>query len=238
MARMPRYLPPGQPQHVIQRGNNRQAVFHDEGDFRFYLGCLREAASRYGCAVHAYVLMTNHVHLLVSPAAEDGLPRAMQLLGMRYTRRFNRRQGRSGTLWEARYRATLVDTDEYFFTCSRYIELNPVRAGIVDDPGRYAWSSYGVNAGGEVDPLVTPHDLYQALGPTAARRHQAYRALFATSIEPRTLSWIRDSTENGWPLGGAAFRAEVESRTGRRATPSQRGGTRPGAGRPGLINNL
>jgi putative transposase len=207
-------------------------VFFDELDYRYYRKCLRDACARYGCSVHAYVLMTNHVHLLISPATADALPRAMQSLGRRYVCFINARRARTGSLWEGRYRPAAIDTDEYFFTCSRYIELNPVRAGMVEHPRDYPWSSFGANALGRPDPLVTPHALYRAQGATQAERCAAYRHLFDAEIDAATLQALREATQKGWPLGGARFRVALEKTTGRRARPRQKGGTRQGSGRP------
>ena len=157
MPRKPRFHLPGVPVHVVQRGNNRQAVFYDEQDYRAYLKWLEEGAERYGCAIHAYVLMTNHVHLLVSPAHGESLGRLMQYLGRYYVLYINHHYGRSGTLWEGRYKASLIQAQDYLLACYRYIELNPVRAGMAKGPGQYRWSSYGYNALGREDRLLTPH---------------------------------------------------------------------------------
>jgi len=164
LARLPRYAAPGMAQHVIQRGNNRSALFVDDVDYRFLHQCLRAACDRHGCRVHAYVFMTNHVHLLVTPATPTGISRMMQSVGRRYVRRFNDTYGRTGTLWEGRHKATLVNSDQYLFACYRYIELNPVRAGLVVDPIDYCWSSHRANALGAWDPIVVPHYSYDALG--------------------------------------------------------------------------
>lgn len=146
MARLPRFFLPGQPQHVILRGNNRTEIFCAEADYRFYLGKLRLACEKHGCDIHAYVLMTNHVHLLLTPQEEQSVGKALQMLGRYYVQFFNHRYQRTGTLWEGRYKATLIDTEAYLLTCMRYIELNPVRAGMVAHPSEYPWSSYGYNA--------------------------------------------------------------------------------------------
>ncbi|MGH8481848.1 MAG: transposase [Nevskiaceae bacterium] len=232
MARPSRFLPPGQPQHIIQRGNNRNRVFFGEEDYRFYLKCLAEACSRYACDVHAYVLMTNHVHLLASPRSEDGLPRAMQSVGRRYAQFINWRRERTGSLWEGRYRSCAVDTEAYFLVCSRYIELYPVRAAIVIQPDEYSWSSFHANAVGRHDALVTSHPLYVALGASVAERCCAYRMLFEQDIESAVLDQIREATQKGWPLGDKAFRDAVGALSGRRASPAPRGGLRTGCGRP------
>jgi putative transposase len=232
MPRPPRFFVPGLSQHVIQRGNDRAPVFFGDTDRAFYLKCLGEACVRYGCDVHAYVLMTNHVHLLVSPVAEEALSRTMQWLGSRYARFINWRRERTGTLWEGRPRASIVDSDSYFMVCSRYIELNPVRAGIVTRPGDYRWSSFGANAAGRHDPIVKAHPVYLALGKAPAERRQAYRALFETELGDPTLGEIREATQKGWPLGDARFRDAVHWVTKQRTGPLPKGGARPGSGRP------
>ncbi len=178
MARLARYFVEGQPQHLIQRGNNREPIFVVDGDYRFYLKCLQEAAERHGCAIHAYVLMTNHTHLLATPETESSLPKTMQSVGRRYVQYFNFTYSRTGTLWEGRYKATVVDSEAYLLTCMRYIELNPVRAGMVEDPSNYPWSSYGANALGAHDKLCTPHSLYKRIGRNADERQVGYRELF------------------------------------------------------------
>ena len=232
MARPSRFLVPGQPQHVIQRGNNRGHVFFGEGDYRFYLECLAEACKRYACDVHAYVLMTNHVHLLVSPRSEAALPKAMQSTGRRYAQFINWRRERTGSLWEGRYRACVVDSETYFLVCSRYIELNPVRAALVARPDEYAWSSFHANANGRPDALVSPHPLYRALGTSRMEQCRAYRTLFDDVIASNDLEHIRAATQKGWPLGDGTFRAGVGASTGRQANPRPRGGKRRGSGRP------
>jgi len=213
MARLLRVVVPDVPLHVIQRGTNRCRIFHDPADYRFFLGCLQEGCAEHACDVHAYVLMTNHVHLLLSPRVEVGPSRLMQFVGGRYAQYFNRRYERVGALWQGRYKGTNVETDSYFLVCSRYVELNPVRAGMVVQPGDYEWSSYAHNALGQPDPLVRRHPLVEALGPTE------YVALFEDQLEPETLAAIRDATNKGWALGKEGFRRYLEKRTGRRVTP-------------------
>jgi len=178
MPRPPRYPLGGVPQHVIQRGNNRQPAFFHQDDFRFYLDCLGEAAAKHSCEIHAYVLMTNHVHLLMTPCQVNGVAKVMQSLGRRYVRHINSTYQRSGTLWEGRYKASLVESEIYLLTCSRYIELNPVRANLVTDPAEYSWSSYQWYALGKSDPLITDHAVYLELGRTDEERRKAYRELF------------------------------------------------------------
>lgn len=163
MPRQPRFYSPGVVLHVVQRGNNREACFTKPDDHRFYLQCLRDAAIEHGVDVHAYALITNRVHLLVSPASPESLPRAMQTLGRRYVGRFNFVYRRTGTLWEGRYKAALVDSDEYLLICMRYIELNPVRARMVEHAAQYRWSSFRANALGDHDPLVKPQPFRHSL---------------------------------------------------------------------------
>ncbi len=231
MARSARYFLPGQPLHVIQRGNNRGAIFFTDADYGRYRFWLAEAAAAYGCAVHAYVLMSNHVHLLVTPARADSLPRTMQSLGRRYVRYVNDVYRRTGTLWEGRYRAAPIDSEAYFLACCRYIELNPVRAGMVAAPGGYAWSSWGAHAEGAVDPLLSEHDLYRRLGATSDERRAAYCALFRDALDPEFAEAVRAATNGGWALGGESFKRQIAEALGRRVTPSPVG--RPPAVRPG-----
>ena len=223
MARLPRYNLPGQPQHVILRGNNRSIIFVSDEDYRYFKECLKDAADRHGCAIHAYVLMTNHVHLLVTPEREDGIGKVIQSVGRRYVQYFNYLQKRTGTLWEGRYKSTLIDSERYLLICSRYIELNPVRAQIVAHPRHYAWSSYRHHAEGKEDLLVTDHALYLALGKKPEVRQLAYRALFKAHIDERTLQDIRDATNKGWALGGERFLEEITAAANRRATPLPKG---------------
>ena len=223
MARGGRYFLPGQPLHVIQRGNNRQAIFFDDGDPARYRDWLAEAAAAYGCAVHAYVLMTNHVHLLVTPETAESLPRAMQSLGRRYVRHVNFRHRRTGTLWEGRYRAAPIDSEAYFLACCRYIELNPVRAGMAAHPRDYPWSSWRAHAAGAADPLVSDHPLYRALGRSAAERQKEYRALFRPALDPEFVEALRGATNGGWALGGEAFKRKIAKALRRRVTPLPRG---------------
>lgn len=226
MARLPRLFLPGQPIHAIQRGNNREPIFAAEEDYRFYLECLGKAAGENGLAIHAYVLMTNHVHLLVTPDAEDSLSRTLQSVGRRYVQYFNHAYGRSGTLWEGRYKSTLIQSSRYLLTCMRYIELNPVRAEMVAHPADYPWSSYRANAQGEKSPLLAPHALYRRLGQTPEMRQKAYRQLFRAQIPREELEAIRNATNKAWVLGEGRFCEKVEALSQRRAAPLPRG--RPG----------
>jgi putative transposase len=223
MARRPRHVVPGQPLHVIQRGNNRAISFVSADDFANYRRILGEASRRARCAIHAYVLMTNHVHLLTTPEDEDGPASMMQMLGRRYVRYFNVRQARTGTLWEGRFRSAPIDSERYFFACSRYIEMNPVRAAISDEPSKYRWSSFRCNAYGAADALVTPHDSYGALGGEAAARQRAYRAMFELSLEPELIDDIRRATKSGTTIGVTPDRVEL-------AVALQRQVLQPGGG--------
>ena len=216
MPRLPRFTTPGYPQHVIQRGNNRSTLFTHTSDYIAFRESMLSALQRYTCELHAYVFMTNHVHLLMSQVRSGSIARVMQSVGGKYARYFNDRYGRTGTLWEGRYRATIVSSDEYLFTCCRYIEENPVRAGMVRDPASYRWSSYAANALGTNDPLVVPHNRYVALGETSVSRQLAYRALFREAIGPSTMVTIRDATNHAWALGGERFRDDLKR--DRRAT--------------------
>lgn len=232
MARLPRFALPGQPQHVIQRGNNRTPLFAKPADYSAFRRCVTTACTEHGCQVHAYVLMTNHVHLLVTPRDASGVGKAMQSVGRRYVAYFNAVYRRTGTLWEGRYRAAPVDTEQYLLACYRYIELNPVRAGLVADPVDYPWSSYRANAFGQFDALVKPHERYCSLGADPVSRRAAYRALFEHGLDDALLHEIREATNKRWGLGSARFREGIAALLARRAQPLPRGGARAGAGRP------
>ena len=214
---------PDQPLHVIQRGNNRDAIFFDQEDYARYRDWLAAASAEYGCAIHAYVLMTNHVHLLVTPGAADSLPRTMQSLGRRYVRHVNTAHRRTGTLWEGRYRAAPIDGDAYVLACCRYIELNPVRARMVRHPRNYRWSSYGANAQGAADPLLTEHALYGRLGRTPAVRRTRYQALFRAALDTAFIDDLRAATNGGWALGDARFKRQIAKALGRRVSPLPKG---------------
>ena len=224
MARLPRFNLPGQPQHVIQRGNNRQPVFFDEQDYVFYKDKLKSGCEQFDCKLHAYVLMTNHVHLLITPWSGDGISRLMQYIGRYYVQYINYNYARTGTLWEGRYRATLIDSEVYLLACMRYIELNPVRACMVSHASDYPWSSYRYNALGEPDGLVTEAYEYQTLGQSCYERLKAYRALFGAPLTDNTLEAIRVATNNAWVLGSDAFKDQVEQACNRRVEPRKRGG--------------
>lgn len=223
MSRLPRFHVPGQPLHAIQRGNNRDPIFATEDDYAYYRVCLLDAAKEHAVAIHAYVFMTNHVHLLASPRSEQGLSKLFQSVGRRYVQYFNQQHERTGTLWEGRYRATVVHAEDYLLTCMRYIEMNPVRAGMVERPGDYPHSSYRANAQGEADTLVSSQRVYRHLGADEAARQAAYRQLFRGQLGKYELEAIRAATHKGWALGNHRFREKVEALTGRRAAPLPRG---------------
>ena len=223
MPRQPRLRVAGIPFHVIQRGHNRAPCFLSGHDRAHYLEELARQAASHGVAIHAYVLMTNHAHLLMTASDSDGIPRLMKRLGERYVRYFNRRGQRTGTLWEGRYRSCLVDTEGYLLACHRYVELNPVRAGMVERPDDYRWSSYRANALGEADPLVSPHPILDGLGREPAERRVAYQELFRDALSARVLEEIRSSTNGGFALGSDAFKKDMAQRTGRRVAPLRRG---------------
>lgn len=223
MPRRPRLALPGVPLHLIQRGNNRQACFFAEEDYRFYLAWLAEYASKTGCRLHAYVLMTNHVHLLISADRAEAPGALMKALGQRYVQYVNRVYRRSGTLWEGRFRSCPIQEEAYLLACQRYIELNPVRAGMVAHPGEYPWSSYRANGEGVENALIRPHGLYDALGLEATSRRAAYRELFRHELEPGLVDQIRRATNGNFVLGNERFAAEVAAVVGRRALPGKSG---------------
>jgi len=223
MPRKPRFFIADIPTHVVQRGNNRQAIFFAENDYRVYLGWIAEAAKRWSCAVHAYVLMTNHVHLLLTPQDREGVSRLVQYVGRRYVPYVNHEYGRTGTLWEGRFKSSLVQERSYLLACYRYIELNPVRAGMVEAPADYAWSSYRSNALGEEDPILSAHADYLALGHSDSERRSAYQALFGTHLDRNIVAQVRECLQTGTPLGNDRFRAQIEQALGRPVGYSRRG---------------
>jgi putative transposase len=206
----------GVAQHVVQRGNDRQACFFRDDDYARYLGILREAGLRFGCCVHAYVLMTNHVHLLLTPARAGGVAQVMQALGRTYVRHVNDTLGRTGTLWEGRYKSCLVDSERYVLACYRYIELNPVRAGMVADAAGYAWSSHGYNALGQPDPLVRPHATYLQIAASDKARRAHYRAWVAEGISADELHCLRLYSQRQRALGSDRFQQQIERQLARR----------------------
>lgn len=223
MPRRPRVHLDHQPLHIVQRGHNREPCFFGEDDYRSYLHWLGEALTKTQCRLHAYVLMTNHVHLLLTPRKATVIPELLISLGRRYVQYINRTYRRTGTLWDSRYKSSLLQTDNYLLTCMRYIELNPVRARMVDDPAQYPCSSYRANGLGQADSRVTPHELYLTLGTDAHERLTAYRAIFHAHLEQKAMNDIRLALNQNQPLGDARFHAQIEQMTGRRREARPRG---------------
>lgn len=224
MPRRPRIAVAGVPLHLIQRGNNRQACFYKAEDYERYLKWLAGYAQDSGCAVHAYVLMTNHVHLLITPSRAEGAGQLMKRLGQRYVQYVNRTYRRSGTLWEGRYRSCIAQDEAYVLACYRYIELNPVRAGMVAYPAEYPWSSYTSNALGEDGGVpLAAHAQYLALGGDTVSRLTAYRQLVDRKMPAAMIDEIRHATNGNFALGNERFREEVAARLGRRVKPGRPG---------------
>ncbi len=223
MARLVRVSPVGVPQHIVQRGNNRQACFGGEEDMKAYLNWLKEFSKKKKVEVHAWVLMTNHVHLLCTPQKEEGISQMMQSIGRMYVRYYNYTYQRSGTLWEGRFKSSLVQSEKYLLELYRYIELNPVRAGMVDDPSEYSWSSYTCNALGVKSELQTPHSEYLLLGKSDEERLENYRALFKAHVNAELLKEIRMCANKGLALGNERFTTQIETLTNRRITPRKAG---------------
>lgn len=223
MPRRARIAVPGIPWHIIQRGNNRSACFYADEDYRRYLDTLQEQAEKHGCAIHAYVLMTNHVHLLLTPARENSAGLLMKHLGQRYVQYINRAYRRSGTLWEGRFRSCLARDPEYVLGCYRYIEMNPVRAAMVGHPGEYRWSSYRANAEGERDRVITPHQDYLRLGCSDENRRENYRGLFKAHLDPEVVANIRRATNGNYVLGSERFQEEIGRMLQRRVVPGRSG---------------
>ena len=223
MARRPRVLLPDIPLHIIQRGNNRSACSYSDEDYIFYIDTLAVLAELYGCKVHALCLMTNHVHLLLTPTCCAGAGLLMKGLGQRYVKYVNRTYQRTGTLWEGRFRSCLVQQENYVLACYRYIEMNPVRAGMVAHPGDYRWTSYRANAQGELSGFISPHTVYSDLGSGAAQRAEAYRSIFMDRLSPELIEQIRSSTNGNYVLGDQKFASETAQILGNRVSPGVSG---------------
>lgn len=223
MPRKPRFFLPEVPVHIVQRGHSREPVFFEDHDYSAYLRWLKEGAERYKVDIHAYVLMTNHIHILATAHAKDGITRMMQYLGRHYVPYVNHTYGTSGSIWEGRYKASLIHDEEYLLTCMRYIELNPVRANMVRSPAHYRWSSYRHNGQGKEDALVTYHAIYKALGKTGASRQEAYKALFKAHLDEGVLDEIRSAWQTGTPLGNDYFRQKVEDKLKCKVGQARRG---------------
>ncbi len=228
MPRKPRFYLPGLPVHIVQRGHSKEPVFFENEDYRAYLDWLAEAAKRYGCALHAYVLMTNHVHILATPETKNSISLMMQYTGRYYVPYINNAYGTSGSIWEGRYKSALINDEQYLLTCMRYIELNPVRADMVSTPSLYRWSSYRANAQGKADTIITQHELYKKLARNKTERLEAYRALFKSHIDQKDHDKLQKSYQTGTPLGDDYFREKIERKLkckvgqDRRGKPSKR----------------
>ena len=223
MARLPRLTIPGYPHHVMQRGNNRQAIFWTVADYQYLLGLIGENAHKFQVDIHSYVLMTNHFHLLVTPQTESGLPQMMQAVGRSYVRYFNNLHGRSGTLWEGRYRSTLIQTDRYLLACMAYIDLNPVRAGLLSDVREYPWSSHAFYVGLRSDRLITPHALFWDLANTPFSREAAYSELVQAGVSTDQQNTLTQSVLAGWALGEPDFIEDLQKKTKRRVNKAKAG---------------
>ncbi|MDO9483565.1 MAG: transposase [Hydrogenophaga sp.] len=223
MARLPRLTVPGYPHHVIQRGNNRQPIVLSDADRETLLGLVADTALKHRVALHAYVLMDNHFHLLLTPETEDGVPQMMQAVGRRYVRYFNDLHHRSGTLWEGRYKSTLIQSESYLLACMTYMDLNPVRAGMVAQASDFVWSSHRHYSGLAQDRRLTPHTLYWGLGNTPFAREAAYAEMVRDGLSVQQQTRITGAALRGWALGDAGFVAELQKRTQRRVTESRPG---------------
>ena len=223
MPRRPRTHLDNVPLHIVQRGHNREPCFYAEEDYTCYLHWLGVALKETGCVLHAYVLMTNHVHLLLTPKKTEAVPRLLISLGRRYVQYINKTYRRTGTLWDSRYKSSLIQAETYLLDCMRYIELNPVRAAMVDDPAHYRWTSYRANALGQANALVSPHSLYAALGDAGAVRQSAYRSLFRAHLDKVALDDIRLALNQSQPLGDSRFHNKIERMLGERRQARPRG---------------
>ena len=223
MPRQPRLVIAGYPHHLILRGNNRNAIFYNDKDKRFFIKCLKDAKEKTKSRIYAYCLMNNHVHLIVEPSTEDGLGNMMQSVGRKYVQYINRAYKRTGTLWEGRFKSSLISKDEYLLTCSKYIELNPVRAKIADNPQEYYWSSFGAKISGKKDGLLDEDPLYKSLGDTADQRRQNYNRMFVDVISNDKLDMVRLATQKGGVIGNSGFIAKISSLSGKRMVLKARG---------------
>ena len=223
MARLPRLVIPNQPHHVIQRGNDGQLIFRDTADHEMFLSRLKDGARQFKVAIHAYVLMPTHLHLLATPSDLEGLGRMMQWIGRHYVPYFNQKYARAGTLWQGRYKATVIDAERYFITCCAYIELNPVRGGLVQTAGDYPWSSYPHHVGIKSDPIISDHPLYWSLGNTPFEREAAYKALVEQGVNEEDVRTLTEATLKGWALGTEQFQLALEKQARRRVRQAKRG---------------
>jgi putative transposase len=232
MARLPRLIIPHQPHLVTQRGHDQQAIFRDGEDYRIFLQSLRDAIRQYGVALHAYVFLPNHMHLLVSPGDAQGLGKMLQWLGRCYVPYFNHKYQRTGSLWQGRYKTTVVDAASFLLPCMHYVELDPVRTGLVTDPGAYGWSSYAHHAGITPDPHITDHPLYWQLGNTPFEREVTYRLLVEQALGPNQFAMLEQGLGKGWAVGSTEFKAMLEKQVQRRVQPAKRGRPAKGISNP------
>lgn len=223
MARLPRLVLANHPHHVLQSGNDKQLLFREADDFRQFLVWLKDSAREFKVAVHAYVLMPDHVHLLASPSTAEGLAQMMQRVGRYYVPWYNAKYQRSGSLFQGRFKTSLIDAQRYFMVCSRYIEANPVRSKLVADPRDYPWSSFAHHAGLKPDPVIIDHALYWALGNTPFQREAAYLELSGPALSEAEMLTLDAAVLKGWPLGSDAFKAELQQRAKRQVLPAKRG---------------
>lgn len=223
MARRPRLISPGLPVHIVQRGNDRMECFREDNDFLLYRTQLSRLCNKFECALHAYCLMTNHVHLLLTPTDAHECAGLMKELSQTYAHYFNRKYNRTGTLWEGRFRSCLVESARYVLACYRYIELNPVRAGLVAYAALYPWSSHAANAGVRDDALITAHGEFSSLGSEAKAQHSVYRSFVEEGLAPAMLADIRAATAGGYPLASAELKSALRLRAGRRVERGRAG---------------
>jgi putative transposase len=223
MARLPRLVVPAQPHHLLQTGHDGQPIFREAEDFQRFLGWLKDSAKEYKVAIHAYVLMPDHLHLLASPASAEGLAQMMQRVGRYYVPWFNLKYGRSGTLFQGRFKTSLVEAAPFFMACSRFIELNPVRSQLAADPADYQWSSYAHHAGLRPDAVITDHGLYWALGNTPFQREAAYIEQLRLGLGEEEFKQISFALLKGWPLGSEAFKENLQQKEKRQVLPAKRG---------------
>ncbi len=223
MPRKPRFFIAGVPNHVVQRGRNKDPVFFEAADYEFYLAKLAEALDKYDGKLHAYVLMTNHVHLLLTGSTRETVSRVMQYVGRYYVPYINHKYRYSGSIWQGRFKSSLIDSVLYLFLCMKYIELNPVRAEMVDSPQKYRYSSFHKNALGKHDALISPQDEYLKLSSDEQTRCQMYKSLFETDIDENSLNKIRQGYQTGTPVGSSVFSDKIEAVLGRKIGKSKRG---------------
>ncbi|UTA46727.1 transposase [Simiduia sp. 21SJ11W-1] len=231
MPRKPRFYAPNIPYHIVQRGNNRSACFFASDDFGHYINTLHTALDEFNVRLHAYVLMTNHVHLLMTPADAQGISKVMQAVGRTYVKTINQRYRRTGTLWEGRHKSSAICSERYLLTCQRYIELNPVRAGMVKHPGDHRWSSFHANGGNKKIACIQPHPAYLALGKTCSERQHNYRELFKHQIPADQLHSLRDCIQHNYPMGDDRFKAELEAATNQKVGQLKPGRPWPAKGK-------